>query len=108
TPGRWEIIDRPGAMFVRGDSMLPLPDPVPGGDVALLWRIANVPEPQRILVLAWLVDCLRPETPYPLLELIGEQGSGKSVTAEALRRLVDPNSANLRAEPKSAEDLFVI
>ncbi|MGE4124468.1 MAG: hypothetical protein AB7E59_04290 [Pusillimonas sp.] len=108
TPGRWEIIDRPGAMFVRGDSMLPLPDPVPGGDVALLWRIANVPEPQRILVLTWLVDCLRPETPYPLLELIGEQGSGKSVTAEALRRLIDPNSANLRAEPKSAEDLFVI
>lgn len=108
TPGRWEIEDRPGTLFIRGDSMLPLVEPVKGGDINLLWRIVNVPEDQRLMVLAWLVDCLRPDTPYPLLELMGEQGSGKSVSSEALRRLIDPNAANLRAEPKSAEDLFVI
>lgn len=107
-PGRWEIVDKPGVLFIRGDSMLPMVEPVKGGDIGLLWRMVNVPEDQRLMVLAWLVDCLRPDTPYPLLELMGEQGSGKSVSSEALRRVIDPNAANLRAEPKSAEDLFVI
>ncbi len=108
-PAKWRITNSPDALFVRGNSMQPLVEPVPyGGDVNLLWKMANIPETQRLLVLAWLVDCLRPDTPYPLLELIGEQGSGKSLTSEALRRVIDPNAANLRAEPKSAEDLFVI
>lgn len=107
-PGHWEITDRPRHLFVRGDAMLPLVEPIRNGDVELLWKIANIPESQRLLVLAWLVDCLRPDTPHPLLELIGEQGSGKSVACEALRRLIDPNAANLRAEPRTAEDLFVI
>src|SRR5690625_4307304 len=108
TPRPWEITERPGALFIRGDSMMPLAEPSKVGDISPLWRIANIPEHQRLLVLTWMVDCLRPDTPNPLLELIGEQGSGKSMTSEALRRLIDPNAANLRAEPKSSEDLFVI
>lgn len=108
TPGKWHITNSSDALFIRGNSMQPLAEPVAGGDVNLLWRMANIPEAQRLLVLAWLIDCLRPDTPYPLLELIGEQGSGKSLTSEALRRVIDPNAANLRAEPKNSEDLFVI
>ncbi|QJX01816.1 hypothetical protein HML84_04795 [Alcanivorax sp. IO_7] len=105
-PGRWSL-EESGLMFTRADSAQPLPSPAPGGDINLLWRIANIPERSRLLVVAWLVECLRPDTPYPVIELLGEHGSAKSTAAQALRKLIDPNDADLRGAPSSATDLFV-
>ncbi|WP_173835000.1 hypothetical protein [Halomonas sp. HG01] len=105
--GAWTIEEQSELMFCRSESAQPLPEPMKGGSVDPLWLVANVPERARLLVVAWLVECLRTDTPYPVLELLGEQGSGKSGTQSALRRLIDPNAADLRGVPKSAEDLFV-
>jgi len=105
-PGKWSIQDA-HVMFSRSDSSQALPRPVPGGDISPLWKIANVMPGQQILVVAWLVECLRTDTPFPILEMFGEQGCAKSTTQTALRRLIDPNAADLRAAPKSAEDLYV-
>lgn len=66
-----------------------------------------MPPTHQLLFLTWLIDAWRLDTPFPGLELLGEQGSAKSTTAEAARRLVDPNSCNLRAAPKAVEDIFV-
>ncbi len=105
--GAWSLEDQSDLMFCRSDSAQPLPDPQRGGDVHLLWRIANVPPEARYLVVAWLVECLRPDTPYPVVELLGEHGSAKSTTQAALRGLIDKNAADLRGAPKSGEDLYV-
>jgi len=105
--GAWSLEEQSELMFCRSESAQSLPEPVQGGDLEALWKVANVPEQARLLVVAWLVECLRPDTPFPVLELLGEQGSGKSGTQSALRRLIDPNAADLRGTPKSADDLFV-
>ncbi len=107
SPGSWTVTEHHGVMFVRPDNMKPLPEPVGGGNLDALWPLVNVPKESRLLVLTWLLECLRPDTPFPLLEAIGEQGSAKSALQKLLKRLIDPSSIELRSAPKSGEDIFV-
>lgn len=106
-PGGWRIIEESPVKFWKPSSMAALPTPQPGGDLSRLWDFINVPEPDRLLVLAWVLEALRVETPKPILALSGLQGSAKSSTQKKIRQLIDNNAVNLRASPKSIEDVFV-
>jgi len=103
----WSIEDAPPVHFLRPRSMRPIVPPLHGGTISPLWEIANIPEEFRVLVIAWLCECLRPETPYPILEISGEEGSAKSTTQQALRKLIDPNASMLDNPPRSEEDLLL-
>lgn len=107
SPDGWEIINNSTVYFLRPETLQPLPEPIRNDDISPLWNMINISEDDRLLIIAWLIDCLRPETPFPVLEFIGEQGSAKSTTQTMLRRLIDPNSCDLRAAPKTVEDIFV-
>lgn len=107
TPQGWRVVNESPVYFTRTPSMRPLPMPVTHGDVGLLWQHTNIPAHSRVMVLAWLLDCFRPDTPFPVLELVGEQGSAKSTTQSVLRSLIDPNKVMLRGRPKTVEDVFV-
>lgn len=95
-------------IFRRFPGMASLPVPQPGGDIAPLWRFANIPEDKRGLVLAWIIQALMPAAAYPVLELTGEQGCAKSSTQEFLRALIDPNTAPLSTLPDKLETLFLL
>lgn len=107
TPQGWRMVNESPVYFTRTPSMRPLPMPLAHGDIGLLWQHTNIPAHSRVMVLTWLLDCLRPDTPFPVLELVGEQGSAKSTTQSVLRSLVDPNKVMLRGRPKTVEDVFV-
>jgi hypothetical protein len=103
----WKVIDEPPVMFRRARAMLPLPVPVKGGSLSELRRFVNVTDEDWPLLLGWLLAALYPAGPFPVLCLHGEQGSAKSTTARALRSLVDPNTAPVRAEPREVRDLAI-
>jgi hypothetical protein len=107
TADGWEIVANPPVMFVRGIGNEAYAEPLaPGlGNLEDLWRIVNVPEDERDRVLAWSIECHRPETMYPLLFLYGGAGSAKTTTQRNLRRLVDPNRNPLGGNAATVRDL---
>ena len=114
---QWRVIEVDGrgfsevspspVRFYRNHGDRSLPFPVSGGDPDLLWNYINLKEENRILLEAWLLETYRSNTDYPVLELCGEQGSGKSLSQYFLRELIDPNIVNLRSMPQKTDDLLV-
>jgi hypothetical protein len=104
----WRVIEAPLVRFRRASGMKPLPIPVKGGAITALRSFLNVHSDEDfVLVVAWMLACLRNRGPYPLLVVSGEQGSAKSTFASILRALLDPNTAPLRALPREDRDLFI-
>ncbi|MCB1806321.1 MAG: hypothetical protein KDJ99_14580, partial [Candidatus Competibacteraceae bacterium] len=104
----WRIVNKPPVVFIRKTGMLPLPDPVPTGNLSALWDFINIRSAdERLLTSAWLLAALRPRGPYPALCVQGEQGSAKSTTARLLRSLIDPHTVMLRTTPRDERDLVI-
>jgi hypothetical protein len=59
------------------------------------------------MAAGWLLMTLNPNGPYPLLAIHGERGSGKSGATEMLARLVDPQQAQTRTQPKNEQDIAI-
>ncbi len=105
----WRIIegfDSP-LKFRRPKGLGKLPSPIKGGDPKALLSHINVVREHYSLVLIWILASMRPDKPFPLLILNGEQGSAKSTTSRILRRLIDPNKAELRPPPRDERDLII-
>ena len=103
----WRVVGKTPVRFRRAAGMGPLPVPIPGGSVEMLRHFLNVGDEDFVLVVAWMLACLRDCGPYPALVLSGEQGSAKSTFCRVLRALLDPNAAPLRALPREDRELFI-
>jgi len=107
TPAGWEVVSNPPVRFRRPNGLLPLPTPERGGRLDEMRRFINVTDEEWPLVAAWMVAALGPSGPYPVLILGGEQGSAKSTTARAIKRLLDPHTVDLRKESRDPRNLAI-
>ncbi len=110
SPAGWQILapEACPVRFRRPRGLLPLPEPQRGGRITALRRLLNLAgEDDFRLVVGWLLGCLYPRGPRPVLQLLGEQGSAKSTQARLLRSLADPNAVPLRTQPRDEGDLLI-
>jgi len=107
-PDGWRVIGRPPVRFRRPAGMLPLPVPQQGGSIESLNSFLNLASRDDfVLIVAWLLAALRPNGPYPLLAISGEQGSAKTVLSKLLKALIDPNSAAVRSLSREERELMI-
>ena len=103
----WDVLTRPPAIFRRHAHMQGYTEPKRGGDPSDLFNFLPVTDPRdRLLLLTWLIVGLIPNVPRPVLLLTGPQGSGKSMAARLLRRLLDPSAAELVHRPRDEGDML--
>jgi hypothetical protein len=64
-------------------------------------------ETNYALLGGFMLNALRPGHPYPILNLNGEQGTGKSTAAEKVRAVIDPCVPAHRSLPRKEDDLII-
>lgn len=106
-PTGWQVIQQSPVRFYRPQNLLALPLPKRGGQLSELSTLLNILPEDWSLLAAWLIAALNPQGPYPVLFLLGEQGTGKSTLAQMLKGLIDPGAASLRAHPRDSRDLML-
>lgn len=107
TKAGWAVVDGSHFHFLRSSGFLSLPEPTYDGDIRELQRLLSLEEQNFRLLVAFLINALRPNGPYQPLLIEGQQGSGKSVVAHIAKTLIDPNEAMRMRMPDTVRDLMV-
>lgn len=103
----WKVGVEATHRFVRGAGFGTLPIPEKGGELARLRSFLGLDEQNYRLLVAFLVNALKPNGPYFVLLVEGEQGSGKSFFCEVVKRIIDPNQAMRLRLPDKPQDLMI-
>lgn len=110
-PGSVTITTKPPIKFQLSPHQKPLPIPdltAEPQDINELRRLINIKDDEDwMLLVAWLLACMRPSGPFPILALQGERGSAKSTTMRMLRALIDPASPPAQRKVNDERDLMI-
>ena len=107
TKDGWSLT-KPNRKMRRSKTMKPLPEPTYNGSFAPFWDIVNVEgDKDKALLTGWLLGCLRPKGPYPIMMFQAEKDSGKSSAMDFCRRLIDPAVGIASALPRTEQDLYI-
>ncbi len=109
----WSIESGCPILFHRSPNVSPMPEPVRGGTLAELRPLLNIRDGDWPIVVAFMLACLNPHGPFPLLILIGQSGATKTTVARLIQGIIDStfdiqrNKEEVFCPPKTIEDLMV-
>jgi hypothetical protein len=104
----WRVITKPPVRFRRPNGLLELPEPIRGGGVEAIKSILNVKtQADFVLVVAWMTAALAGVSPYALLAIAGEAGTGKTSACEVVRSIIDPSAPLTRGPTREERDLVI-
>jgi len=102
------ILTEPPNLFLKTKNLRPQVEPCFTGNLALIKRHFRFKsDDDTLLFMVYLVSCLLPNIPHPILVLAGEKGSAKSTSMKMIRAIVDPAVQDLMSMPNGKED-FVL
>jgi hypothetical protein len=103
-----EVLEKAPLLFLRFKNTKEQVVPNFDGDLRKILKHCRVNnEDDQILLLVYIVSCLVPSIPHPVLVLAGEKGSAKSTTIRMVRSIVDPAPKELLSMPNSIQDLAI-
>ena len=104
--------DQTGPLFYRTATMRPLTMPAETGDIEKLRQYINLPDAERWLLIGWLTYVLchprMASVAFPILLLLGDQGSGKSFLCRLIRALLDPGAVTSRVLDRAGNGAIVL
>ncbi len=77
------------------------------GSIQDIRALVNMDDDQFVVFMACAVKMFFPDTPSPIVNLIGEYGSAKTSTTRVLRSLIDPVSAMVAPGSEKADDVLI-
>jgi hypothetical protein len=93
--------------FVRAPGAVPQVEPVDCGTIDELRSVLNVANESWTILRGALVTCFLPTGELPVIEVAGEENSGKTWTCQLLLELTDPSRAGPCPPPRELRDLYV-
>ena len=102
----WRVVSDAPVRFMRGASA-PLPMPIEGGDVEDFKNFCQFDDDTWVLILAFLLQALKPEKGYPILLLHGGPEAGKSTLTRAIKQLIDPAASKPRKNVGDIRDFAI-
>jgi hypothetical protein len=108
--GGWKIISSEDCpvKFPKRSLLKANVTPVRGGSLELLRPYINVANRDEFILICSLVlnYCYKP--PYPILGIIGQQGSSKTTLAKVIAEIVDPSICPINSHPHCEREIFIM
>lgn len=107
-PGMWDIVTECGVGLKNLGETAEQCRPQRPGDWNRIWKYVNIDEENdRLIFTAFVAAALVPGIEHPIINVLGEAGSGKTTLSRLIKSLIDPSPAGTCCMPRNVGDLML-